>query len=452
MKNETLFNQLHEEKDSIHSIDYILEWIKAKNSEVYVNIERIPFKSMKNWCLDRTKSNIRHESGKFFSIEGLTISDETTTWDQPIINQPEIGFLGFIVKKIKGKYHFLVQAKIEPGNVNKVQLSPTIQATKSNFTQVHKGRLPDYIEFFQNPRKESILLDQIQSEQGSRFFKKRNRNFILLIQDHVKVKNNFIWITLNQIKTLMKFDNLVNMDTRSVISSIPYIRDDKMNLENKNHFSKLPYVYSNNSLQNILGVLARKKVHSNMMVTSKPITKLKNWVYSEEGIYHNSDKYFEVIYTRINIENREVSSWCQPMIKAKEVGLCVLFTKTINGKIHFLFQIKTECGNLDIAELGPTIQTSSSEQKISYQPEIKYQEELINNANSIVFESLQSEEGGRFFEEQNKNILLDVRNNFENLYPNDFVWVSLDQVFLLIQFNNIFNIQARSILAGLKHD
>lgn len=61
------------------------------------------------------------------------------SWDQPIINQPEVGYLGFIVKEFNGVLHFLMQAKIEPGNVNHVQLSPTIQATRSNYTQVHQG-------------------------------------------------------------------------------------------------------------------------------------------------------------------------------------------------------------------------------------------------------------------------------------------------------------------------
>jgi oxidase EvaA len=53
-------------------------------------------------------------------------ADRVSTWSQPIINQPEVGYLGFIVKKINGVMHFLIQAKIEPGNVNCVQLSPTI--------------------------------------------------------------------------------------------------------------------------------------------------------------------------------------------------------------------------------------------------------------------------------------------------------------------------------------
>ena len=41
-----------------------------------------------------------------------------------------------------------MQAKIEPGNINKIQLSPTIQATKSNFTQKHGGRKTELFGIF----------------------------------------------------------------------------------------------------------------------------------------------------------------------------------------------------------------------------------------------------------------------------------------------------------------
>ena len=62
-----------------------------------------------------------------------------------------------------------MQAKIEPGNVNYVQLSPTLQATKSNYTQVHKGRKPLFLDYFQERDNCEVLLDQFQSEQGARY-------------------------------------------------------------------------------------------------------------------------------------------------------------------------------------------------------------------------------------------------------------------------------------------
>ena len=74
--------------------------------------------------------------------------------------------MGIITKEFKGVLYFLMQAKIEPGNVNCVQLSPTLQATKSNYTQTHAGKAPKYLEYFKNVTQDQILVDQLQSEQG----------------------------------------------------------------------------------------------------------------------------------------------------------------------------------------------------------------------------------------------------------------------------------------------
>ena len=141
--------------------------------------------------------------------------------EQPIIIQPEIGYLGIICQKINGVINFLMQAKIEPGNINYVQISPTIQATKSNFMRVHGGKMPPYFSYFENAEKYEIIYDQIQSEQSSRFLKKRNRNIIIMVNEDLSIHSNYKWMTLGQIKTLMKYDNLINMDTRTVIAGLP---------------------------------------------------------------------------------------------------------------------------------------------------------------------------------------------------------------------------------------
>lgn len=114
-----------------------------KNNAVHVDIKQIEFSKMENWGFNSDRSKLVHNSGSFFSIEGINVKTnwrEVNEWDQPIINQPEIGYLGIITKEINGILYFLLQAKIEPGNINNVLLSPTLQATKSNYTQVHGGK------------------------------------------------------------------------------------------------------------------------------------------------------------------------------------------------------------------------------------------------------------------------------------------------------------------------
>ena len=210
---------------NFQTTDQILSWMKEQNEAVISNIKQIPLSEMKGWKY--RDDRIRHDSGKFFSIDGIHINTNyrnTPEWDQPIINQPEIGFLGFIVKKFNGVLHFLLQAKIEPGNLNIVQLSPTLQATRSNYTRVHGGKSPTYLDYFNGEKDVTILVDQLQSEQGARFLHKRNRNIIVEVDENedLKVENGYLWASLGQIKELLRYPNVVNMDSRTVISCIKF--------------------------------------------------------------------------------------------------------------------------------------------------------------------------------------------------------------------------------------
>src|SRR5574344_1021340 len=240
------------ESSAYQSTEEIVQWMYRKKESIHVNVQQIPLNELKQWHFDDETHNLKHNSGKFFSIDGIRISTNFGTkqqWEQPIINQPEIGFLGILTQVKNGILHFLLQAKIEPGNINVVQLSPTLQATKSNYTQVHKGAKPTFLEYFNGERKVDVLIDQLQSEQGARFLRKRNRNIIIEIpeNENLEVPDNFIWLTLKQIKELMIKNNLVNMDTRTVISSIHYgqfssiddfcqvLEINNINLTNNNH-------------------------------------------------------------------------------------------------------------------------------------------------------------------------------------------------------------------------
>ena len=202
-------------------------WLQNLNLQVIFEVDFVPIAQMQNWQFDSQK-NIRHNSGKFFSIEGIKVKTEFNgkikEWTQPIINQPEVGFLGIICQKKNGILYFLMQGKIEPGNVNKIQLSPTLQATKSNFSQVHGGKTPPFLSYFKDEIKgRHIIVDQLQSEQGARFLKKRNRNMIIQIDDEIiidDIPDNYCWLTLGQLKYFLTYPNLINMDTRTVLSCI----------------------------------------------------------------------------------------------------------------------------------------------------------------------------------------------------------------------------------------
>jgi oxidase EvaA len=437
----------------IKCLDEVLEWVDEQRLKQNVFLEKINFSDLREWIIDENKSSIRHASGGFFSIIGLSTSNnflDDKDWDQPIINQPEIGYLGFITKKINNVLHFLVQAKIEPGNVGRVQLSPTIQATRSNCLQIHAGEKPKFLEFFEKISSSDVIVDQLQSEQGARFFKKRNRNIVIYTTKEVPTAENFIWLTLWQLKQLMRHDNLVNMDSRTVISGLlstirseTYLKYSFGNIFINKSSKKL-----NDGLQSLIAEITTFKFKYNSTSSIISLNSLRKWDFNCCEINHESKSFFKVIAVDVHIEGREVSHWTQPMIEPVSQGVSAFLIKIIEGLAYFLVQLKYECGNYDSFEIGPTVQSSLSSgsalSKIPY-----YQYLLDAKSDQILYDTIQSEEGGRFFQEQNRNMLVLVDPLFSEHLPRGYLWMNLEQLRSFIQFNNNVNIQARNLLATI---
>ena len=451
---------LQTEENPFLTTSEALAWLYQKREETTVNIKQIPFAELTNWGFD-DDGNLRHHSGKFFSIEGVEVTTNQgwqKQWSQPIINQPEIGYLGIITKKIDDVLYFLMQAKIEPGNVNYVQLSPTLQATKSNYTQVHKGNAPLYLEYFQSSERK-VLIDQLQSEQGARFLKKRNRNIIILVEDEIDILDNFCWLTLGQINKLMTMDNVVNMDTRTVVAGIP-LSETLFESMKRSENSRTAVMHARlesedrslHSRVELISWITSQKTHYEMDTRPIPMDDVQNWVKDDFCIQHPSGNFFSVIATEVEIGNREVQRWTQPIIKPAQDGIIAFLTYRFNRLTHFLVQAKVEVGNFDIVELAPSVQCiTGSYKKANPEDQPPFLENILNaDPAKVLFDSKQSEEGGRFYREQNRSIVIDLNEMPESI-PKNYIWMSYDQLKTFIQFNNYLNIQSRSLLAMYGH-
>ena len=201
-------------------------WISARIAAAKLRSEVVPLGRLDQWYVEEATGNIKHRTGRFFTISGVRARHRTRhgdlEWDQPIIDQPEIGILGILAKRICVILHFCLQAKEEPGNLQGVQLSPTVQATYSNYTRAHGGALPPFVDLFLDPPRERILYAKLQTEDGGRFLFKSNRNMIVLAEEDEarELPDGYLWVTLRQIRALLRCDNLVNACARSVLSSL----------------------------------------------------------------------------------------------------------------------------------------------------------------------------------------------------------------------------------------
>ena len=454
-----IINSWIKKEGNVNSTQSILEWIKETNDKIEVHIEKVPLSKCAPWYYDYSSGTICNPNGNFFSISGIQeFYDGELIKEQPVIMQCEIGFLGIICKIIDGVLNFLMQAKIEPGNINKVQISPTIQATKSNFTKKHGGRQPAYLDYFVNARKHTIIVDQIQSEQSSRFYKKRNRNIIILVEDEVEVLPSHKWMTLGQIKQLMKIDNLVNMDARTVLSCIPF-SIAKISLDNMLEFRQ--FFNSEDLYRSIFESPVKNKIpqlysyiNDYKMFRSKetkliPLLSLKDW-QMKNNEFSSPSANFKIVFCDIKIQGREVTHWAQPLFEAIGKATFGLFMSNIEGVRNFLVQIKPEIGCFDQLEIGPTVQLESNFDPSECDIVTKLFLQHLENSESIHYDVILSEEGGRFYCEQNRNVIIEINYRDIDYLPEKYQWVDYATLNTLVQVNNCLNIQLRNLLALLE--
>ena len=448
-----------ETENAVNSTESLLQWIGERNKKIKVNVQAAEMEPGEFWLFNPETGYIENTAQKFFSIRGIQFYKRGNfIAEQPIIYQPEIGFLGIICKKINNVMHFLMQAKVEPGNVNCVQISPTIQATRSNFERVHGGYCPAYLDYFENSEKYTVIFDQIQSEQGTRFYKKRNRNIMVRVDDDIEERESFRWMTLGQIKQLMKIDNLVNMDTRTVLSCIPFstYRYSEAELHTMEKCFKKNELFQSIFFANIQdGIVSAYNYLNNVKMfldaRSKlvPLTELKNWEISNRGLICTEESNFDVKYFDIEISGREVESWSQPLLCARGIGTFGLFVCKHNGMYEFLVSVKEEIGAFDTIEIGPTVfAEAANNEKGNFVTDLFF--EQLKKGQGVINDCLFSEEGGRFYHEQNRNVIIMTDYIEPALLPKGFFWMSYSSLNDLVQINNCLNIQLRNLLSILE--
>ncbi len=433
----------------LHKTSELLEWIEMRNKTVQVSIQKNRLSDSDFWFYDEAGGEIRNQNRSFFTIKGLQkVERGSIVLEQPIIIQDEIGYLGIICRKFDGRMHYLMQAKIEPGNLNKIQLSPTIQATKSNFTQKHGGKRPAYLDYFINASKYRIIVDQIQSEQSSRFLGKRNRNIILEVDEDIEVLPSHMWMTISQIKELMRVDNLVNMDTRTVLSCLPLE-------EQLDEFTDLALYRSvlgerTSNLPEIYQYINNYKMFDEAERRLVPLFSLTNWEMRDGEFMCKSPYSFKVVFCDIEIEGREVRRWTQPLFEAAGIATFGLLTRVTHGVLEFLVRATPEVGCFDKIELGPSVQREYVHEETKDTAVDRLFDAHLKTGKGVKFNTLLSEEGGRFYHEQNRNVVVEIGEDELPNPPDGYFWTDYKTLATLISVNNCLNIQLRNLLSVLE--
>ncbi|MGW3498364.1 NDP-hexose 2,3-dehydratase family protein [Streptomyces sp. NPDC001020] len=416
-------------------------WFEDARKSIYTHVERVPLASVSGWHCASDAPALTHHSGRFFSVEGIRtrhVGGAVEEWDQPIINQPETGILGILVRRTGGVLHCLMQAKAEPGNINGLQLSPTVQATRSNFTGVHRGKAVPYLEYFRDTSPHRVIADSRQSEQGSWFLRKRNRNMIVEVTSEVEAIDGFRWLPLGELLGLLRFDDLVSMDSRSVLACLPFEPAGP---------ESVPQTHAL-STASVLSWITDARSRIEVATESLPLPLLRQWRRDPLAISHESGHYFDVIGVRVKAAGREVAEWGQPMIAAHGTGLVAFLVTRLDGVLHVLVQQRVEPGFVDVVELGPTVQCTPRAD--GGQPEDErppfLDEVLAAGPERILFDVVLSDEGGRLFHTRSRHLIVetDARPDLPG-----YRWLTPAQLSGLLRHSHYVTMQARSLLACL---
>ncbi|HEX8629564.1 MAG TPA: NDP-hexose 2,3-dehydratase family protein [Catenuloplanes sp.] len=435
-------------------------WFSDHGRTAYTNVELVALDELDGWRTDPATGNIGHHSGRFFTVEGMRVElpgGPVPHWDQPIISQPEVGILGILVKEFAGVLHFLMQAKVEPGNCNGLQLSPTVQATRSNYTGVHGGRGVPYIDYFRESSRHVVLADVRQSEQGAWFRQKRNRNMIVEVVGEVELMDGFCWLTLGQLHELLRADDLINMDARTVLSCLPFTGADlSVFADDTDRFGAALLAScdsgaaSLHSTAAILSWITEARIAHEVRALRLPLAEVRRWVRTSERISHETNAFFDVIGVHVTAGGREVGQWSQPMIEPRGTGVTAFLVADLDGVLHVLVHARVEPGFVDVVELAPTVQCTPDNYTLLPAPaHSPYLDDVVHaDAGAVRFAATLSEEGGRFYHARNRYLIVQTDADSVVVHPG-YRWMTLHQLTDLLRHSNYLNVQARSLVACL---
>jgi len=413
-----------------------------------VTARHIRFTGCQHWRMDDT--SVRHESGRYFSVGFVNDGSR----EHLMIDQPEIGILGFVLSGQGADRRWLAQAKAEPGNVGYVQWAPTVQATRSNYERVHGGEPTLLLELFTGPGP--LIENTLGSEQGDRFLNKFNRNCKVLAPDCFAPpgrRGHFEWISNRQLKAKLREDFTLNTDARSVIAcgSWHLMADlpDRMFLDGGQDTEiaeALHRSYGDRCTKRqaraleLLGEIAEAFP---VQLHRTALRELVGHELSDAGVF--DCRGLRVLgYFDCQLPGREVARWQQPLIEEAMVGQHVLLYSVRDGVAFFRTAAYPEIGFHRRAELGPSLQSGEARFRL----EVEALTAMLNEAETLA-EVQQSDEGGRFFRRISRYRVARWHGDPKALSPANGCWLSAGDLEELSRRSGVLSNELRTLLSLL---
>ncbi|WP_170216411.1 NDP-hexose 2,3-dehydratase family protein [Allostella humosa] len=410
-------------------------------------VARRPLTQVARWTLG--DDALAHDTGGFFRVLGI----ETRARDdaggpdmverQPFIDQPEIGILGFLSRRKAGGRELLVQAKTEPGNIGAVQLAPTFQCTPSNYERRHAGTVAPYLDLFRDADAGAIVADARQSEQGSRFLGKRNRNMLVEVtqaQAPEPADAAWRWLPAADVLRLLAWDNVLNTDARSVLVSAPWDRladgPAFAGWRGRGGFGEA--VAQSHAAADDAGEetsarlaawLARHRAARQHLHARLPLAAIPGWRLAEAGLVPDIAAErpggFAVHGFDVRARDREVPEWQQPLVESTGEGTVTLLCQRRRGILHLLLRAIGEAGLANRVEVTASLQVAPGAAMPA--PWRTLHAAAEDGRAAVRLACRQSEEGGRFFQDSNLYRVVELPEDMAVPMADDLRWATVRQ-------------------------
>lgn len=441
----------------------IARWLDERRAHSELTVRQIPIGECHHWSF--VNGALRHATGKFFSVVGIHCHGGPAHLQGlalPMIDQPEVGILGFVVRRSDVGWEWLLQAKTEPGNVLGTQIGPSVQATRSNYLQVHGGQPTQMIELFTagtGTRRQ--VTDVEQSEQGDRFLGKYNRNAVVEVGHNFQAPahRTWRWFDAKAVRQALIEDFTFNTDARSVLcctdwsllcapgESVPFGRWLSRGGFGEQLLASSQVEGSASGHGRALALLDSARTTSTLRIERVPLQALEGWRCSDWTIECERPEIDPVIWTfQVHSADREVQDWCQPLLTNRTEGRAVLACSQRGGNLQFFIPPRQEPGFVERVQFGPSLLTGLGH--ANAEPLL----DAVDHPDAILHLSVrQSDEGGRFKDSVARYQIIEIPPQAAQNLDTAGAWVSLSALRSMAAARGLLSNELRSCISLLLH-
>jgi oxidase EvaA len=112
-----------------------------------------------------------------------------------------------------------MHARVEPGFIDAVELSPTVQCLPVNYRDLPAEHQPRYLHDVLGAEPGRVLFDAMLSEEGGRFYDAQNR-YLIVRSDGVEESAEYRWVAVHQLMELVRHAHYLSVQARSLIACL----------------------------------------------------------------------------------------------------------------------------------------------------------------------------------------------------------------------------------------